>query len=250
MWGLPGLPLRPTPVSTFPTTHLKTFPNTINPMRVVYPTRHVNSYPQILRAPMGHRIFGKEYMPQESFHRLFKIGVIAEELMDGKHTMARKNNLLFFAEDLKITRRIHYKIPGRYAVFDVFDECKGAFINADERTEFLRDINRRKHLLPYPLRSEGMFPVPVFSMGVSSPEELPKLISHSFYAVNEDGSCPAHPEGMVLKTIVSFSGPSRPSVKIITTEFLEGTERKPFSKSKKKTNVIDTSMEWITGLEA
>ena len=78
-------------------------------------------YPKPLRLPVGKPIQSKRYLTPEEAASLFEYPLIVEEKMDGTQHFLVWGKLVLFVEDLYFRKTVPYRVPARYALFDVFD---------------------------------------------------------------------------------------------------------------------------------
>jgi len=105
---------------------------------VVTTAKNVKKYTRPIRLPLGKIDFSKRYMDREAMYDILNVGAVVEEKMDGKHTKSVRNPFVFFSEDLLVRKRVAYRVPGRFAIFDIFDKEKGLFLAPDEKMELVK----------------------------------------------------------------------------------------------------------------
>lgn len=181
-------------------------------------------YPKPLRLPVGpNRISSKQYMKKEDMKYLLSGKVAIEEKMDGTAVSHSKDKFTFFAEDMKLRHTIHYRIPARFAVFDVFDNARGVFLAPEEKEQLVRELAGKRNLLPSPFVSGGIFPVRLLEDGAFSVEDLIEYTNLlSKYAFNPELGSFSHMEGVVVKPSRELFFSEHLSGKIVRKEFLEG----------------------------
>jgi hypothetical protein len=179
-------------------------------------------YPRTLRLPLVN-IEGKRVLGESETEKLFRGKVVVEEKMDGRTADFTAERYHIFAEDLRRQHSIFYKLPGRYAVFDVFDYQRGLFVIADEKLEIARDLRSGK------LRVKDVdpilfFPIPRIATGNFTMEQIPPLVGISAYAYDKAKKQPACMEGVVVKPCRDLFEEEFVTGKLIRTEFREGIE--------------------------
>jgi hypothetical protein len=199
-------------------------------------------YPKIKRLPIGPRVRGKEetYAKPEDIMPTFKGRVVVEEKMDGSPTMHISTNerFIIFAEDLKIRHSIRYRVPARYAIFDIFDTKKMRFLSREGKEDVFKSICN------YIVKVEDknpfhFFMVPVIFEGMTTLEDIPKLVGTSAFAIDENGN-PTWMEGVVAKpnyelSLVEFE---KRAGKLVRKEFTEGIQLH-YRKKPLQQNIID-----------
>ena len=74
------------------------------------------------------------HLNQEDSRYLLSGKVIVEEKMDGSPvSFIAGGRYRIFAEDLKMRHSLYYRVPGRYAIFDIFDYNRNVFVFPEER---------------------------------------------------------------------------------------------------------------------
>lgn len=168
------------------------------------------------RIPEGR---AHRYLPEKDARYLLKGKVIVEEKMDGTPaSFVVGNQYIAFCEDMRRRHSIAYRVPGRYAVFDIFDTKRGVFVFSEEKAELSLAI--RKGLL----RAEGaapadFFPVAVVAHGVFVPAELPALMGISGYAFEPGTGKSAPMEGIVIKPDRDLYPEEQLRAKLVRPEF-------------------------------
>ncbi len=198
--------------------------------------------PKPSRLPIGNIPNKKKAMSEEDLRFLLSGRVVVEEKMDGRPISfaALDPQLVVFAEDLRRVHSIFYWLPGRYAVFDIFDIKRNLFLRYDERTELAQEIRRGK------IRISGkeavlFFPIPRIALGKFTLEELPQFLGAAAYARNpKNRTQPALGEGIVVKPHCDQFLVEYLAGKIVREEFTDGITgsylRRPF-----QPNIIDPS---------
>jgi len=181
-------------------------------------------YPKPLRLNIGLRIGKKRYMSVADEKYLLSGKVIIEEKMDGKQTTVRSDDLrfIFCVEDLKTRHSIPYRVPARYAVFDMFSLKRGSFLSPEEKDYEIGFFLKHRDLLPAELSQGGIFPVRQLASGVFTPTDLPNMITMSHYALDLKNHDPGFMEGIVVKPDRELFYEEYLSGKIVRTEFLKG----------------------------
>lgn len=201
------------------------------------------NYPKPRRFPLGKATkIKKKYLSNEEVARLLRGKVVVEEKMDGKMVRFRAERFLVFAEDLKRVHSIYYKLPGRYAIFDVFDSQRGVFLYYDAVRELGNDM--RKGVLTVndvngaDIAPILFFPVPLVAIGLFGIEDMPKLISLSAYAIDHETKKPDFIEGIVVKPWRDLFPEEFLTGKLIREEFT-GRIKKHYLNLPIRSNIID-----------
>jgi len=141
-----------------------------------------------------------ECMSRDDMRFLLSGRVIVEEKMDGApRSFSAGGKYLVFAEDLRHTGLVRYRIPGRYAVFDIFDYEKRVFLDYGDKAEITNDI--RKGLFRMDgLKPGEFFQVPPVNSGTFTDiNEIILLMGNSAYAADFSTPRSALMEGLVVK---------------------------------------------------
>lgn len=204
-------------------------------------------YPKPKRFPTGNIPATKEPMSEEDMRYLLSGMVIVEEKMDGTLTkfVSRDPPLAIFAEDLKRMHSIFYHVPGRYAVFDIFDDRRGVFVYPDEKLQLSKELRCGKIKI-IGIDGNAFFPIPRITWGKFSLNELVEFVGLSAYARHSDDIQRGVPgEGIVVKQYADSFPEEYVAGKIIRAEFFESiTEnylRLPY-----RANAIDPRVEVVT----
>jgi hypothetical protein len=185
-------------------------------------TARRGEYPRPARFPLGPLNGLREQMPAKQMELILSRGVAVEEKMDGRHTRSAKPPFIFFSEDLLTRKALFYRVPGRYAVFDVFDMRENVFLSPEARITLLRDLRCHPKHLPERLREGLMFPVPVLASGTISSVYLPQLLISSAYAAHPETGKLIAPEGIVIKPLRAMAPGEYVSGKLLAREFPYG----------------------------
>ncbi len=213
----------------------------MRPMReVLIPVR----YPAPRRLPVGERARGKEatYMPSEDAVFLLRGKVLVEEKMDGRSSKFSGDGARFvvFAEDMKVRHSLKYRVPARFAVFDVFDVSKTRFLCRDGKADVFKSI-RRGVVKVYGKSAGDFFLVQEVFRGRTTLEQLPGFIGLSAYAIGEDGR-PAGMEGIVVKPDRELYAAEFDVGKLVRAEFQGGITAN-YLRQPRKFNLIDPSSD-------
>jgi len=182
-----------------------------------------------------------KYMDQEQMYLLLSNKVFVEEKMDGKTTQFENSDFVIFAEDLKQTHSIRYRIPGRYALFDVYDKKDDVYLPRDAKEEVFKDI---RHGLVHieGARWDSFFLVDLLANGVYGVGDLFGLIGISRYAVDGNGKAgKEYMEGIVVKRDFGQEPTNVLSGKIVRCEFTGGIDEN-YLRLPYKANIIDPKM--------
>ncbi len=199
------------------------------------------AYPKPLRLPLGKRIDGKRYMNLGGVELLFDGKVIVEEKMDGKETFFELDKYILWVEDLKRKHSIKYRIPGRYALFDVLERSHMRFLDREMKMQFWKDIKQGRIRIPgNPL----IFPVPLVGRGVFKMDEIPALASISAYAIDPNSLKNTWMEGVVVKEDRPLYLIEARHAKFVRREFTEGITTN-YTNLPLEYNIIDPSVPVI-----
>ncbi|MEM0438305.1 MAG: RNA ligase family protein [Candidatus Micrarchaeia archaeon] len=177
------------------------------------------SYPKPVRFPLGPRIEGKPYLREAELKKLLSSRLVVEEKMDGRQTIIEIGNYVLCMEDLKRTHSIKYRVPGRYALFDVFEMSSQTFLDRDAKLQFWEDLVRGR--IEHSLKML-IFPVACVSRpNALTLEQVPSLVRTSAYAIG-DGGAPALMEGVVVKVDGKLPPAERLAGKFVRQEFTDG----------------------------
>jgi len=194
-------------------------------------------YPHPRRLPIGQLPECKKntIMPIGHVKELLSQKVIIEEKMDGHTTCftVDKGRFSIFCEDLKWMHSIYYKIPARYAVFDIFDNRRTLFLDCDEKTSVFRSM-RDGAIAVTETNSSNFFKVDTIAYGTFALEALPSLMDISRYAFDKKTGLYVRMEGIVVKPARSlfFAEMAHYAAKLVRTEFLEGITNNYLKKSR------------------
>ncbi|MFH1095135.1 MAG: RNA ligase family protein [Candidatus Micrarchaeota archaeon] len=209
----------------------------------------LDTYPKIARFPIGHTIFGKNYLVPAQVQKLLSGRVIVEEKMDGKGVLFQVGKFQIFAEDLKVRHSIHYRVPAHYAIFDFYDTEREVFLGISGKMEVYRDLKNYRSFFKEQIKgpaganfpAENFFLVQIMERGKFDLDDLPKLISHSAYGAKEG----TYMEGIVVKQMRdSFDFEEDRSGKLVRQEFIEGIETH-YSRKKALFNQINPTVEEV-----
>lgn len=171
-------------------------------------------YPKPLRLPIGPRLRSKHYFSEVEARRFLNQHLIAEEKMDGTHTVIPYGHLLLFAEDLLYRKTIPYRVPARYALFDVLDTREQIWWGREDKEKFMEEILQGEH----PELYGRIFLVPVRYRGIFTLEEIPYLAD--IFSVYGDGER-IWVEGLVFKPEgrIPLGAPEPQRAKFVRAEF-------------------------------
>jgi hypothetical protein len=204
-----------------------------------------------MRFPIGFQR-KKNLIYKDQMRSLFRGRTIVEEQMDGAPVkfVSTDSRFLVFAEDLRRRRSIYYNLPGRYAIFDIFNTERGVFICPDEKLELSEDIRKGKLRLGVsssPARPDCFFPVPQIATGQFELKDIRQFLGVSAYAINGDGTR-AKGEGIIVKTCAD----SYPAVyytgKLVRTELENIHVHEVYSLLPYRENRISPDVAVRTGL--
>ena len=172
---------------------------------------------------------------------LLKGQVIVEEKMDGKPKDFSNSSYIIFAEDMKKQHTLFYILPGRYAIFDIYDKKRNVFVFSEEKLELSNAIRGGK------IKVDGVdpvlfFPTPTVTTGKFTMEELPKLIGLSAYAHDRETKERMVMEGIVVKPDRDLFQEEFLSGKIVKAEFENGIKTHHL-RMPARYNIINPSFE-------
>ncbi|MHA1859729.1 MAG: hypothetical protein ACTSVF_01355 [Candidatus Asgardarchaeia archaeon] len=145
--------------------------------------------------------------------------MVIEEKMDGKLSYFRWNDYHIFAEDLSIRHTIPYRVPARYALFDVQlgdeylsrDDMVDFYLRLRKSSEFLINVETKDKVSIF-----NFFIVPELSRGLFEMKDLPGFLSmYSYYSEGE------LIEGVVVKPLLTRFI-TEPTGKLVREEFVSG----------------------------
>lgn len=203
-------------------------------------------YPKPGRIPLGKGTENKNMLTLKQASDLLRGRVIIEEKLDGKPVSFEASRYHIFAEDMKKQHSIFYVLPGRYAVFDIYDDKRGVFVFSEEKLELANALRKGKIKVKNvdPL---VFFPVPQVAKGTFRMEELVEMAGLSAYACERDTGERVYMEGIVVKPDRDLFPEEFLSGKLVRREFEEGIKthhlRKPAIY-----NIINPSLEVVLSL--
>lgn len=201
-------------------------------------------YEKTLRFNVGNHIKGKPYLKPDDERYLLSGRVIIEEKMDGRQVLVDSERFIFCAEDLKDRHSVAYRIPARFAVFDVVDKDVHLIVTRVEKKEIVRTFMANRSLLPPQLSNGGIFLVPLIETGKFTANGLADLVKGrgiSAYAMNPDTREPSFMEGIVVKPDRDLLTMEQRRGKIVRSELLEGMTSEQLRKPAAP-NEIDRSL--------
>ncbi len=214
---------------------------------------HYVTYEKPKRFPIGFIRPDKKdtYLSDFETGLLLSGKVAVQEKMDGKPTFFKLDRWVLFAEDLKQRHSIPYKVPARFAVFDIFDVNRRVFLDDEDMRKLVMDLRKTNayltaldpSLYTKTITSQDLFPVLLVEKGKISLEELPKLIKRSPYAKDK-----GYMEGIVVKPLRELFEIEQLRGKLVREEFTTNIKthylRKPAS-----FNIIDPKVPIILSYE-
>lgn len=178
-------------------------------------------YPKPLRFPINDGIKYKRRLTDDDMRYLLSGRVAVEEKMDGKEKILKAGHFIICAEDMMLVHSVSYRIPRRFAVFDVFDEKRGLFLGPEGKADVVEFLQRTSSFLPKSAAA-GIFLVKKISEGKFSIDQLNEMLDMlSDYAITLDGQ-PGYMEGIVIKPARELFYEEHISGKLIRSEFEEG----------------------------
>jgi len=159
-------------------------------------------YPKIKYLPINppkqckkEKIMSKEYT-----NDLLSQRVLVEEKMDGRSSMyiSDKGEFRIFAEDLKYVHSLNYKVPARYAVFDIFDCNRHMFLCREHKEDVFNSLKKGTVRI-YDQNPYNFFLASMITKGWFKLEEIPNLIGMSRYAYDPKKHDSIRMEGVVVK---------------------------------------------------
>jgi len=206
----------------------------------------LDNYPKPLRFNVDGRVAlkYKKYLTAEEMTRLLSGKVVVEEKMDGKSSRFETQRFVLFAEDMQQGQRISYRVPARFALFDVFDKKRGMLLGVEGKRDVYWEIKNYPGFLKDCVSSEfntnidasSFFLVNVLEMGKFEPKDLPDLMLYSAYGKETKTRL----EGIVVKTIRDVFDFELRAGQLVLTEYIMGSAWDPkYFKEKGAENVID-----------
>ncbi|GEM_PF-983100 len=204
-------------------------------------------YPKPGRFPIGDGKRKKNMLTKKQVSRLLEGRVVIEEKLDGRSSSFENDRYIVFAEDMKRQHSIFYILPGRYAVFDIFDKKRNVFLYSEEKIELAKALREGK------IRIDGVepilfFPVPQIEKGMFSLEELPKMLGLSAYAHNKKTTERTYMEGIVVKPDRDLFLEEFLSGKLVREEFEEGIKMN-YLRLLPQYNIINPSVDVVVYLQ-
>ncbi len=184
----------------------------------------------------------KRFLTPDEVDFLENVEVVIEEKMDGKRMTFKYMDYFILAEDLSVTHSIPYRIPARFAIFDILyvGSSLPEYLPRDDWLNLyfrFRKLGVDLELLGDPLTTfpiYDFFVVPEVYRGFIHEEELPYFVSRSYYA-------DSYMEGIVVKpNMVRLL--SDPMGKYVRPEFEDGITEHYLKSRVKKHNVIDPNI--------
>jgi len=198
------------------------------------------------RIPLGNSKNRKNMLNPEQVHLLLRGKVAIEEKMDGKPKPFETENHVIFTEDMKKQHSIFYVLPGRYAVFDIYDKKRGVFVFPEEKVELAKALRQGK--IKVNADSSLFFPVPEIGRGKIDVHELPELLGISAYAFDRGTREKAYMEGIVVKPDRDMFPEEFLAGKLVREEFEEGIKTHHI-RMPARYNIINPSLEVILSLQ-
>jgi hypothetical protein len=205
-------------------------------------------YPKPMRFHSLKNPTGKKPMSREDEAFLLKAKVAVEEKMDGAPVkfVTSSPSLAVFAEDLRRRHTIDYHIPGRYAVFDIFDAKRGVFVYHEEKLALSMELRKGK-IKVIGTDGNAFFPVPMICSGKFTLDELALFLGLSAYAFERGNpAMPAPGEGIVVKPFSDCFPEEFVAGKIVRSEFT-GSITENYLRLPYHANMIDPSHPVIPG---
>lgn len=202
-------------------------------------------YPKVRYLPINlpENCKKEKIMLEEEVEYLLEGQVIVEEKMDGKTSMHRGDRFIIFAEDLKYVHSLHYRVPARFAIFDVFDLARTLFLCRRHKEDVFNSI-RRGTIKIDGRNPSDFFLVPLVAEGIFKLEELPKLIGISRYAYDPETKGPVSMEGIVVKQDRDLLLPEfkYTTGKIVRSDFSDNISEN-YLKKPLRENIINPAIE-------
>jgi hypothetical protein len=194
------------------------------------------------------KIAGSSYLDATDAAKLLSGKVVVEEKMDGKTARIETPHFTIFAEDLKVKHSVSYRVPARFAIYDVFDKKRGVILGLEGKIDVYRDLKNLPGFFKDGVSSDiraafspaSFFLVQILERGFFKLEELPPLIKISSYGAEKE----TWMEGIVVKSIADAFPFELRSGKLVRTEFVEGI-KVHYSRLKKFFNIIDPAVPEI-----
>jgi hypothetical protein len=199
------------------------------------------TYPRPKRLPLGtiptkDDVRRDRYLSPGDVESLFRLKVLVEEKMDGKPTRFLGDNgrFILFVEDMHRVHTIRYRLPARYALYDIFDSQLLRFLSHEGKSSVFASI-RNHRISVSGCNNFHFFQVPLLALGHFQLRNIPSFLGHTHYP---PGAEPVFAEGVVVKPNRELYLPEFITGKLVRAECLEGIKisylRLPFRK-----NMID-----------
>lgn len=177
-------------------------------------------YKKPSRFPIG-KVPHKNILLPSEVTRLLRGRVVVEEKLDGTPKQFETQDFVFFTEDLRRKHSIYYLLPGRYAIFDVYDRKRNLLLCSDDKRKLALEI--RSGEIPISGTNPLLFfPIPVISKGLFSTHDLTALaalIGISAYGIDRQTRVSCLMEGIVVKPDRDLFPQEFVAGKIVRTEF-------------------------------
>jgi len=203
-------------------------------------------YPKPRRIPLGKGNVNRNMLTAKQVSDLLRGRVVVEEKLDGKPASFEASHYIVFAEDMKKQHTIFYALPGRYAVFDIYDEKRGVFVFSAEKLELTNALRKGKIKVKN-LDPVLFFPVPQVAKGTFGTGELVEMVGLSAYARERDTGERVYMEGIVVKPDRDLFPEEFLSGKLVRREFEEGIKTHHL-RMPAMYNIINPSLEVVISL--
>jgi len=180
----------------------------------------------------------EKYMTFAQARFLLSGNTLVEEKLDGKFSRFESKEFAVFAEDMKRVHSIRYRVPARYAIFDIYDKKRGLYLDNYGKTSVYKDIKN------YSLRIKGLdgssfFMAPLISSGKHELAALPLLAGISKYAIDSHGKHGSiYMEGIVVKQDRELFPEEMLSGKLVRIEFFKRIKQH-YRRLPMRLNIID-----------
>lgn len=150
-------------------------------------------YIKPLRIPI-YQIPSKRYIKEDQADEFFQNRLVVEEKMDGTMKHIKIDKFILHVEDLLHRKTIPYRVPARYALFDIYDIEEKLILGRDDRIAVFKDLVKINPALGYQI-----FHVPELDRGKFNWREDPIRIADSPSRFADQKMQSRKMEGVVFK---------------------------------------------------
>jgi hypothetical protein len=174
---------------------------------------------------------------------LLQYAVRITEKFDGNRIAVPAGRYVLTVEDMLDKKSIFYRVPARYAVYDIFDRRRALFLDSYGIRSVMKDIATASLKIDG-VSPDSFFPVPLVAEGVYQVDEIPALLRNSEYAKDEDTGEAVLAEGIIIKHDFEHFLWMYVSGMLLAKDTLGDPVHKPLT-SKSSQNHIDPSISFV-----